>query len=156
VNTGGPAYADKAGDAWAADRVYRLGNWGYLGGSVYATAAGIANTSDQALYQNARIWTSSAVPGYRFPLANGEYAVTLKFAETYWNLAGKRRFTVRIEGTTVLSDFDIFAEAGGKNIALDRTFTVQVSDGDLAIDFVRLSNLDNPLVSAIQVRRITQ
>jgi ABC-2 type transport system ATP-binding protein len=39
--------------------------------------------------------------------------VTLYFAETYWTAAGQRTFNVPINGTSVLSNFDIFATAGG-------------------------------------------
>lgn len=40
------------------------------------------------------------------------YAVRLHFAELTWTAAGQRVFNVAINGTTVLSDFDIFATAG--------------------------------------------
>ena len=37
--------------------------------------------------------------------------VTLYFAETYLTAAGQRLFSVSINGTTVLSSFDIYASA---------------------------------------------
>ena len=60
---------------------------------------------------------------------------------------------VRIEGTTVLSAYDIFASAGGiDRAAPDQVFNIVVSDGELAIDFIRLSGFDNPKVCAIEVK----
>ncbi len=55
--------------------------------------------------------------------AGRSYTVTLYFAETYLTAAGQRLFNVPINGTTVLSSFDIYASAGGQNRAIARTFT---------------------------------
>jgi hypothetical protein len=40
--------------------------------------------------------------------------VRLHFAEIYWNGASQRKFHVNINGTRVLTDFDVYA-AGAKN-----------------------------------------
>jgi hypothetical protein len=154
VNAGGAAYTDTAGNAWAADRAFSAGNWGYVGGSTYATTAAIASTEDDPLYQSERYWATGATPGYRFAVpANGQYEVTLKFAEIYKNAAERRKFTVRIEGVTVLSAYDIYASAGGKNIAApDQTFVVNVTDGEVTIDFIQIAGFDTPKISAIEVQ----
>jgi hypothetical protein len=47
--------------------------------------------------------------------------VTLYFDETYVTAAGQRVFSVSINGTNVLSSFDIYASAGGQNKAIART-----------------------------------
>ena len=111
----------------------------------------IANTLDGTLYQTNRYWSVSASPAYRFTVANGTYEVALRFAETYRGAAGMRKFDVRVEGATVLAGFDIFVAAGGRNRAVDRVFTVPVSDGELTIDFMRLPGSDTPQINAIQV-----
>eukprot|EP00898_Chlorokybus_atmophyticus_P000971 jgi/Chlat1/1875/Chrsp143S00769 len=72
---------------------------------------------------------------YNFPVRNGGYFVTLYFAETYWTSAGKRSFDVSIEGRKVLSRFDTFAVAHGKDIAVKRQFPTTVRDGKLTIYF---------------------
>ena len=124
-----------------------------MGGAAGATTAPIGNTLDDRLYQAYRIWPASATPGYRFTVPNGRYEVRFKFAEPVATAAGQRRFSVKIEGATVLSNYDIFAAAGGKNTAApDKVFTVNVSDGQLAIDFV--AGVGRPLVSAIQVKQV--
>ncbi|MGH7931114.1 MAG: malectin domain-containing carbohydrate-binding protein, partial [Candidatus Binatia bacterium] len=44
VNSGGRNYTDADGNQWSADQAYRIGSWGYLGGSSYRGSASIANT----------------------------------------------------------------------------------------------------------------
>ena len=84
-------------------------------------------------------------------MANGAYEVTLKFAELFWNAAGQRLFDVKAENQLVLNDFDVFKAAGGKNIAVDRTITVNVSDGELNLDFVTVKN--NATIAGIEIVR---
>jgi hypothetical protein len=52
----------------------------------------------------------------------------------------------------VLTNFDIFVAAGGKNIAISRVFTNTVADSQLEIQF--FSIIDNARASGIQVRKI--
>lgn len=64
---------------------------------------------------------------------------------------GQRKFDVKMEGSTVFSNVDIFAEAGGRDRALTKTArTVSVTDGALNIQFVHLG-FQNPTISAIEV-----
>ena len=63
-------------------------------------------------------------------------------------------FDVSLEDQLVLDDFDIYAQAVGKNIAFERTFNVSVSDvsvsdGSLDLDF--LSSVDLAKISAIEI-----
>ena len=70
-------------------------------------------------------------------------------AEVFFNAGGKRVFDVKAEGKVVLDNLDIYREAGGKNVAHDETFRVEVTDGRLDLDFVSLVN--NAQVNAIAV-----
>ena len=133
INAGGKASGDFVADAF------------YFGGDTYATTAGIAGTTDDALYQTERYGNFK----YSVAAANGTYDVTLKFAEIYLNGAGQRLFDVKAENAIVLDNYDIFREAGGKNIAHDESFQVTVTDGKLDLDFI--SVLDNAKVSAIEI-----
>lgn len=137
VNTGGSAYTSPSGAVYVADT-------GYSGGKIGTTTASIAGTTEVALYQNERYGNFS----YAIPVANGNYTVTLKFAEIYWTAAGKRVFSVTVNGNTVLSNLDIFAKAG-KNKAYDVDVPVSVTNGMLNIGFV--TQVDNATVSAIKV-----
>jgi parallel beta-helix repeat protein len=136
LNVGG-----KAANGFAADAFY-------FGGAKYGTKAGIAETTDDALYQSSRFGNFK----YGLAVKDGSYEVTLKMAEIYFNAGGRRVFDVKAEGKVVLDNFDIFREAGGKNVAHDETFTVEVTDGRLDLDFVSLVN--NAQVNAIAVELI--
>ena len=61
--------------------------------------------------------------GFPVPVANGALPVRLHFAELNKTAAGTRTFDVRLENTTVLSNFDVFAQAGGIDQAIVRQFT---------------------------------
>jgi hypothetical protein len=139
VNSGGPAYTDTQGNVWSADT-------GFTGGSTDSTTAAITNTTDQTLYKSER-WDTCT---YSFSVPNGTYTVTLKFAEIYWTSAGQRIFNVAINGTTVLSNFDIVAQAGAANKALDKPFTVTTTTGNISIQFIT-GTADLPKISAIQI-----
>src|SRR5208283_4764580 len=96
------------------------------------------------LYQSERYGNFS----YNIPLTNGNYNVTLKFAEIYWNATGQRIFNVSMQGTPVISNLDIYAKVG-KNAAYDVTKPVSVTNGTLNINFTTV--VDNAKVSAIEI-----
>ncbi|MCL5667137.1 MAG: DUF2341 domain-containing protein [Patescibacteria group bacterium] len=138
VNVGGSAYTDPAGVVWSADK-------NYSGGNNYGVSSAIANTNASALYQTSRYGGFA----YNFNVPNGAYQVKLKFAETYWAGAGNRLFNVSLNNSQILTSFDIFAQAGGINKALDKTFTVNVIDGKISLQFTTMS--DNAMVNAIEI-----
>ena len=74
------------------------------------TITGITNPAPQAVYQSERFGTTTYTIPSLTPSAS--YTVRLHFAELFQTAAGKRVFNVLINGTTVLSNFDIFATAG--------------------------------------------
>src|SRR5581483_3869210 len=142
VNAGGATYTDGQGNTWSADCCFS-------GGMVYSNDVSISGTSDPALYLSQR-WNTGPF-SYSFSgLAPGSYRVTLKFAEIAYLAPGERQFDVAINGTQVLTNFDVAATAGW-NTAVDRSFTVSVgSGGQLTIDFTRGAR-DNPIVNAVEV-----
>jgi outer membrane protein assembly factor BamB len=142
VNAGGAAYSDASGNAWSADT-------GFNGGTTYSNNVPIAGTSDPALYQSQR-WNKGPF-SYTFSgLAAGSYQVTLKFAEIAYLGPGRRQFNVAIQGTRVLTNFDVAGQVGF-NTALDKTFTASVdASGQLTIAFTQ-GAANNPIVNAIQV-----
>ena len=54
-----------------------------------------------------------------------------------------------INGQTVLSMFDIFAAAGGENIAIQKTFPVSVTGGQ--IDITTTTVTDSPQLNALEI-----
>jgi hypothetical protein len=149
VNAGGADYTDTRGDAYAADQAYSPGSFGYVGpGSTDSTSDPIAGTEDDPLYQSQRVGMSS----YRFDVAKGHYLVNLQFAEISANNPGERRFHVTIEDEPVLFNFDVFAQGGGQDVAVDRSFETDVTDGHLDIEF--FSQVGEPIVNAILVSEL--
>ena len=147
IDAGGGASTNSNGDIFAADRAYGPGPYGYLGSSsTRSTSAPIAGTEDDGLYQDSRV----GMTNYRFAVPDGTYRVDLLFAEIENVKAGARKFDVSIEGDVVLPGLDIYAAAGGKNIALDRSFVVNVADGLLDIQFASQRG-DKATINAILV-----
>jgi hypothetical protein len=140
VNCGGNGYTDSLGHVWSAD-------YGYSGGNTYSTSSWVSRTSDPTLYQTERYGNGSL--NYQFSVPSGTYTVNLKFAEIYFNSAGQRIFNVAINGSTVLSNFDIVAQAGGGNTAVDRQFVTNVTNGQISIQFFGV--IQNPKISAIEI-----
>jgi hypothetical protein len=103
----------------------------------------IADTADAPLYQTVRYNLSA----YHLPAANGPCRVTLKFCEPHYNAAGKRVFSVKLQGKPVIENLDIFAKVG-QNRALDYTFAnVAVTNGWLDLEFVPVAEF--PCIAAI-------
>ncbi|KAA6438058.1 DNRLRE domain-containing protein [Dyadobacter flavalbus] len=148
INAGGPAFTTATKKLFIADKYYA----GIDRVSSIATGD-IPNTSNDILYQSARC---SPAFSYNIPVPNGEFSVYLHFAETYFGAPGKkggkgsRQFHVNMESIRKLTNYDIFAKAGGAMLATAETFTVNVTDGMLNIDFLT-GAADLPRVSAIEV-----
>ena len=85
------------------------------------------------------------------------YTVRLYFMETGNIASGQRVFSIRLQDTTVLPDFDIVQEAGGTNAAVVKEFTgIHVEDG-LRIEFVPAADAAEssapPRINGIEVVR---
>lgn len=78
------------------------------------------------------------------------YTVRLDFVEYVFNNAGARVFRVAINGTQVLNNFDIWAAAGGADIAIAKSFTATASSaGTITISFTSLVN--NAMINGIEI-----
>ena len=139
---------------WVAELAYTFGAFGYAGGTTGYVANNITGicAGAQSLYQREHYSTSSGGFYYEFDCPEGIYEITLLEAETYWNGAGKRVFNAFIQGLQVLTNLDIYAAAGGQNLALIRVFTNAVKNSQLQILFMPV--VDNARVSGMQVRKI--
>ncbi len=141
VNTGGPAFVDSWGNTWMADT-------NYSGGYGHGVTVTVSNTNDSALYQDERFGNPFT---YTFNVPPGNYQVTLKFAELYWEEAGDRIFDVYINSTRVLDDFDIYDEAAVSFRAVSKVFdNISAAAGRISIEFGS-AVIDNAQVSALQI-----
>ncbi|HET9868881.1 MAG TPA: malectin domain-containing carbohydrate-binding protein, partial [bacterium] len=144
VNAGGPAYTDSLGNVWSADTQFTAGTTIAEGGT-------IAGTSDSTLYDTQRYGSNFS---YVFHVPAGTYQATLYLAETYSGDAsvGARVFSVLVNGVTMVSNLDLYAQ-GGANQALNQVLNnLTPSAGAVTLQFVSTGGTDaNALVEAIQV-----
>ncbi|HLZ56993.1 MAG TPA: malectin domain-containing carbohydrate-binding protein [Ktedonosporobacter sp.] len=101
--------------------------------------SGVSNPAPEAVYQSERYGNFSyAIPKLT---AGGSYLVRLHEAETFFSSTGRRAFNVSINGTQVLSNFDIVAAAGAANKAVIEQFTVPAdTSGTITIQFATVTN----------------
>jgi hypothetical protein len=159
VNCGaGASSVDSLGRHWLADQEYAAGSWGYVGDALeWSTKRPIQGADDSLVYQTLRFGDGGSF-GYRFDVPNATYEVELRFAEIYAPVdePGKRVFDVWLEGQTWLDNLDVVDEARGQFRALVKSFTIEVTDGQLNLAFVRdwVDGVENPMVNAIRVIKI--
>jgi Malectin domain len=147
ISAGGPAAAPFIADA------------GFNGGTPAGPYTGaidtslVANPAPQSVYQNQRYGSSfnyvisSLTPGKT-------YQTVLHFTEDWNTAAGQRQENVTINGTQVLSAFDIFAATGAQHKAIAKSFNAAAdANGNITISFAGTPGLAdvNAKVDGIQV-----
>jgi hypothetical protein len=141
INAGGPAVAPFLSDV------------DFSGGSIIShknviDLSGVTNAAPMAVYQDGRqgnfsYTLSGFVPG-------STHTVRLHFAETFFSTVGSRTFNISINGTQVMTNFDIFAAAGAKNKAVIQELTENAdSNGTFVVTFTSVVN--SSLLSAIEI-----
>jgi hypothetical protein len=125
------------------------GDIGYEGGTADSTKDLIdvktPNAAPSPIYQTER--NGDFIYSIPEKTAAAVYTVRLHFAEFKFTAAGQRKFNVDINGTSVLSDFDIYAEAGAKDKAVVKDFphVAPGPDGYIRIHFHKGSSGDAKL-----------
>ncbi len=126
----------------------------YSGGGVQSTksaikTANVVNPAPQSVYQSSRYQnTTYTIPNLT---AGNSYLVRLHFAETYFTTTGQRMFNVAINGTPVLTNFDIVAAAGAGFTAVVEPFTaVANSSGQIVIAFTK-GKANYPQINGIEI-----
>ncbi|UWZ85490.1 malectin [Occallatibacter riparius] len=132
---GGPrSLVDHAGKLWASDERFTGGT------AIKGTVQHIWRTQDPAFYRTSRQGNFR----YDLPLRPGVYELRLHFAETEFGPEstgtggeGDRIMTVRANGKTLLSDFDVAADAGASRTADVKVFPdiSPAKDGQLHLEF---------------------
>ncbi len=141
INSGGPAVSPFIADV------------DFSGGGTISHAntidlTGVTNPAPMAVYQTGRTGNFTyTVPGFN---PGSAQTVRLHFAETFFTAAGSRTFNVSINGTQVLTNFDIFATAGAQNKAVIEQFTMNANaSGQYVVQFTTVVN--SSLVSGIEI-----
>jgi len=141
INAGGSAIAPFIADV------------DFAGGSILShknviDLSGVTNAAPMAVYQDARQGNFTyALAGF---VPGSSHTVRLHFAETFFSTVGSRTFNITINGTQVLTNFDIFAAAGAKNKAVIQELVETAdSNGTFVVTFTSVVN--NSLLSAIEI-----
>ncbi|HXH18667.1 MAG TPA: malectin domain-containing carbohydrate-binding protein [Chitinophagales bacterium] len=148
-------YISLAGDTFKADNYYSTPTFTFTNNSI----PDILNTGDDVIYRTERY---AGTFSYNIPVINGLYDISLHFAELYYGATGgqpsnggpgKRKFNVSLEGTQVLSNYDVWAAAGGAERAVIETFpNIAITDGQVNLTFT--ATLNNAKVNAISIRPV--
>ncbi|KAF8408661.1 hypothetical protein HHK36_004724 [Tetracentron sinense] len=123
---------------WAVSNVGRFGESNNAEYTRFSSSQ-FTNTLDSELFQSARL-SPGSLRYYGLGLENGNYTVSLQFAETAfqdsrtWESVGRRVFDIYLQGNLEVTDFDIRKEAGGAILrAVDKVFKARVSENYLEI-----------------------
>ncbi len=131
-----------------------LAEQGFSGGSTLNHAntinlSGVVQPAPVAVYQTARIGNFSGTFSGFAP--SSSHKLRLHFAETFFSTAGSRVFNVSINGTQVLTKYDVFKAAGAKNKAIVAELTQAASSsGGYVVTFSSVVN--NSLLSGISIQ----
>ena len=146
INSGG-----SASSSYTADQYYSGGTSHSVTNTI--TTTGIMNPAPQAVYQNERYGnTTYTLTGFT---SGTEYGVRLHFAELYQTAVNLRKFNVSINGTQVLSNYDIFAETGVRYKAAVKEYTATAdASGRIVIVFTTVT--DNATICGIEVLTLNE
>jgi fibronectin type 3 domain-containing protein len=151
INAGGPAVSNSGGGdaSFAADEYFSGGGNGAATTKAISLTEPAANAAPMAVYQTNR----AGVATYTIPnlTASSSYTVLLHFAETYFSAAGKREFNVAINGTTVLTNLDIFATVGEYSALVEQFTATANSSGNIVIALTD-GTANQPVISGIEIR----
>ena len=118
--------------------------------------SGVPDPAPQGVYRTER-WapTTYTIPNLT---PGGGYTVRLHFAETAFQGVGQRKFNVAINGAQVLTNYDIYADAGVLYKATEKVFTANADDsGAITIAFIAGTGAPhtNPSIRGIEVLPIS-
>jgi hypothetical protein len=145
INCGGAAISNFVADS------YFTGSTNTFSVATAIVLTNATSAAPEVVYQSER-WGECT-----YSLSNliptKDYLVRLHFAEISPSVTavGHRRFHITINGSQVLTNFDIFAEAGGKFRALTRDYIVSASaPGEIIVQFTKGAS-NEPKCSGIEI-----
>jgi len=140
-------YTDALGRVWLPDSHS-------AGGRIVVRQQAVSHSMDPGIYQSERYGNFS----YAIPVAPGTYTVVLHFAESWHGPGrqdgggvGSRIFDVFCNHRPLLHDFDIYAEAKGGYVALERKFTGLHPNPQGKLEFAFVPKRNYACVNAIEV-----
>jgi hypothetical protein len=111
--------------------------------------SGVTNPAPTAVYQTARVGNFTyTIPGFT---PGSSHTVRLHMCETFFDTTGSRTFNVTLNGTQVLTAFDIRATSGAINKAIVQQFTANANaSGQYVIQTANVAN--QSLISGIEIQ----
>jgi beta-galactosidase len=84
--------------------------------------------------------------------AGSSHTITLYFEEDYFDAAGDREFNLAINGTSELSNFDIYATAGAEFTAIQKVYTLDANSSGQYILAFTTGAANEPMVNGISIQ----
>lgn len=138
INCGGRAYVSPTRGAWQADQFFN-------GGRAYGWS--FMRMPDKPLYRTFRY--AEGTLRYDLPAPPGKYTVKLHFLDAGVTAAGQRLMTVSVNGTHVLTNFDVFKVADGFGRLTVQSFPVTAGAQGVSIGLEGVRG--KPFISAIEL-----
>jgi glucose/arabinose dehydrogenase len=107
----------------------------------------IDDTEHDELYQSL---VFAAAFTYEINVPEGSYDVRLHFAENYFETEGERVQSASVNGETVVSDLDLYAEAGQDTAIIRSAEGVSASGGSLTVEIT--ASVNKASLCAIEIR----
>ncbi|MCR4584018.1 MAG: beta-galactosidase [Prevotella sp.] len=145
LNCGGDDYTDRYGSLWMQDNSRWSRSW-----SDYRASQTFNDSISSPLFKSSRFGRHKL--SYHFPAAPGVYRIELYFVEPWYrqhDAEGLRLFDVAVNGQTIISNLDIWAQAHyGK--PYKRVVEFDNHDSEITISFPRV-NAGQAMISAIAI-----
>jgi hypothetical protein len=146
IVTGHTAFRDSKANTWLPDRYS-------FGGRLSRYSGDVSRLPDGGLYE----WQRIGHFRYIIPVVPGRtYTLKMRFHEPWFGAhngnaggPGSRVFDVTCNGTTLLRNFDILAEAGASAVVREFPHIQPTAQGKIEIGFIPVVNY--PLVNALEV-----
>lgn len=158
VNCGSYSYVNNDSEndyLWFPDQAYVKGSWGFVGGEPHfrdaeriGTDRNIKGTTLDPVFQT----QLRGIGSYRFDVPEGDYELTLLFAETdHGQTADERTFDVSVNGRKVLEELNL-SKRYGTNRAVRIRFDVSVKEEGISVDFIPLKG--EAVLNGIALRKV--
>ena len=152
LNCGGDEWTDLYGERWMQDGSQWSHSWSerFDGLSPYLASQTFNDSISSPLFKSSR-WGRHQLT-YHFPAQAGNYRVEMYFIEPWYrqqDAEGLRRFDIAINGKTIVSDLDIWAQVHyGK--PYKRVVDIRHNGGDIVISFPKV-RAGQAIISAIAI-----
>jgi archaellum component FlaF (FlaF/FlaG flagellin family) len=144
INACGPAVGN-----FIADTGFNGGHCDNVRNVISTT--GVADAAPAAVYQTKRTGDNYGPFNYTIAALTGSrtYTVKLHFGDDVSTAAGQRKFNVLVNGTQVLTGFDVFATGGLYHAVVKQFAASATPQGSITVTLT--SAVGNPLLSGIEV-----